>query len=332
MNPEKITSIASAFYSSALLFAASDAGLFSALNLNRPCSLQELDQNLNLNRHALRLVLDACTAIGLLDKNEQGWMLSEEAKLFLTPESPANLSEAIRYNRDVYDAWGKLPQFLKTGKPVESPQLHLGDNPERTRVFAESMRSRARGIGRCVVPLLELEDANRLLDVGGGPAAYASMIAQNNPDLRVVTMDLPAISEIAREIVREEGVADRVECIAGDYRKDDFPKDFDVVIFFGVLHQESPESIISLFKKAAASLRPGGSVYVLDLMTDPTRCKPEFSALFAVNMALTTDNGWVFSSDELEGWLREAGFQGFSVKPLPSPMPHWLAKASLPAD
>jgi hypothetical protein len=68
-------------------------------------------------------------------------------------------------------------------------------------------------------------------------------------------------------------------------------------------------------------------VYVFDMMTDETHTNPKFSALFAVTMALTAKEGWVFSSSELQGWLEEAGFEHFAVKPLPAPLPHWLASA-----
>ena len=78
--------------------------------------------------------------------------------------------------------------------------------------------------------------------------------------------------------------------------------------------------------------KPGGCVYVLDLMTDPTHTQPKFSALFAVNMALTTQNGWVFSDEEVQSWLTEAGFRDFSCRPLPPPMPHWLATARKESD
>ena len=49
--------------------------------------------------------------------------------------------------------------------------------------------------------------------------------------------------------------------------------------------------------------------------------------MFALNMALTTANGWVFASDELEDWMTEAGLEAFTCAPLPPPMPHWLASA-----
>jgi len=66
------------------------------------------------------------------------------------------------------------------------------------------------------------------------------------------------------------------------------------------------------------------------MMTDPTHTAPKFSALFAVNMALTTTSGWVFSSAELTEWLQAAGFTDVDVRPLPPPIPHWMARARKP--
>jgi hypothetical protein len=44
-------------------------------------------------------------------------------------------------------------------------------------------------------------------------------------------------------------------------------------------------------------------------------------------MALTSENGWVFSDEDLRGWLAEAGFRDLAVQPLGPPMPHSLASA-----
>jgi hypothetical protein len=40
-----------------------------------------------------------------------------------------------------------------------------------------------------------------------------------------------------------------------------------------------------------------------------------------VNMARTTNSGWLFASDELGGWTQAAGFADFNVPPLPPPIP-----------
>src|SRR5581483_5190289 len=110
------------------------------------------------------------------------------ASVFLTPGSPADLSTAIRYNRDIYSAWGKLAQFVRTGAPVEAPEIHLGDDPERTRTFVMSMHGRALGIGRGVVPLLDLAGRRKLLDVGGGPGTFSVLITQAFPDVRSIVL------------------------------------------------------------------------------------------------------------------------------------------------
>ena len=66
--------------------------------------------------------------------------------------------------------------------------------------------------------------------------------------------------------------------------------------FFGMVHHESAEGIQLLLRKAYDAMAPGASVYIMEMMADPSNTAPKFSALFAVNMALTTDFGWVFSS------------------------------------
>ena len=278
----------------------------------------------------MRLLLDACCALDLLVKEGNTYANTPTVDMFLVPGAPGDLSGAIRYNRDVYDAWGKLTELIRTGKPVERPEVHLGDDEARTKTFVLSMHGRALGIGRAVVPQLELAGRRKLFDVGGGPGTYSVLIAQANPEIDCTVLDLPDVVKVADELIAEAGMQDRVHTTGGDYHTDVFPRDMDVVNFFGVLHQESPEAILDLFKRAYDALVPGGLIHVLDMMTDASHTQPQFSALFAVNMALTTKNGWVFSDDELEGWLNEAGFVDFSCGALPQPMPHWLASACKP--
>lgn len=331
MNPSLITDMACAFYDSCVLFAASDAGLFKALAAQPHATTLQLAERCALNPRGTSLLLDACVALKLLVKNGDTYDNTPESALFLVPGSPADLSGAIRYNRDVYAAWGRLEELLRTGAPVEKPAIHLGDDPERTRTFVLSMHGRARGIGRSVIPLLNLSGCKKLFDVGGGPGTYSVLCAQAWPELSCTVLDLPGVIRVADELIAQTGMSQRVKTIPGDYHTAEFPCGMDAILFFGMLHQESPESISALFCKAFDALNPGGTVYILDMMTDATHTQPAFSALFAVNMALTTENGWVFSDQELKTWLNKAEFTDFSCKALPPPMPHWLASARKPA-
>ncbi len=327
----QIVNLASAFYGSSVLFATLELDVFSALHSSpdSSASAEELATRLGADKRGLELLLNGAVAVGLLEKREGRFLLTPASEATLVRGAPQDLSKAIAYNRDVYPAWGKLATLARTGKPVEKPALHLGEDAERTRRFALAMHGRALGIGRAVVPALHLPKGARVLDLAGGPGTYALLMAQQDPTLTCDTWDLPAIAEVAREITAP--CADRISCHAGDYHTCSWqPETYDAVTLFGCLHQESPEMIADILRRATASLRPGGSLYVLDMMTGADHTTPPFSALFALNMALTTENGWVFSDVELRTWMEEAGLTDFSCSPVPPPMPHKLAKASKP--
>ena len=315
---QEIVDLASAYYGSAVLFAAIDADVFARVEAGGFDAPPP---------RGMRLLLDACVAEGLLEKRDGRYFNTPAGKAALVPGGPADLTKAIRYNRDVYPAWGRLAEFAKTGRPVERPEIHLGEDAARTKAFAASMFGRAMGIGKGVVPMLK-GLGGRLLDLAGGPGAYAILMCQANPGLKAVTVDLKAISAEAAGYVARFGLSDRIECRAGDYHSDEYEAEsYDAVTIFGALHQESPGLIVDILRRAHRALRPGGRLFVLDMMTDATHTAPKFSALFAVNMALTTENGWVFSDEELKGWMREAGFAPGDAVPVPPPMPHWLMTA-----
>jgi len=329
-NPSRITNLATAFQESALLFAASDLGIFAALSRLGEATAPALAKELNLNERAIRLVLDATVAIGLLEKQEDRYRNSAESDLFLTPGRPGDLSKALLYMRDVYPAWGRLATFAKTGQPVESPQLHLGDDEARTSAFVYSMHGKALATAEPVLSKLALENCKQLLDVGGGPGTYSVLLSRKYPNLHATVLDLPPVIKIAQGLIAQQGASASVGTLAGDYHTTPFPKGNDAVLFFGMMHQESPEGIQRLLKKAWDSMRPGAAVYIMDMMTDATHTAPKFSAMFGVNMALTTHSGWVFSSAEITDWLLGAGFTGVAVETLPPPIPHWLVSARKP--
>lgn len=324
-----IIDLASAFYGSAVLFAALENDLFTIVqSLGESATAAQIATRIGADERGVHLLLNACVAVGLMDKREGIYANMQATMLTLVSGAPHDLTRAIRYNRDVYPAWGRAAEFIRTGKPVEDPDIHLGEDNVRTRRFVMSMHGRAMGIGRHVISMLTLNECTKVLDLAGGPGTYAVLMAQANPQLTCVTVDLPSVSTVAAELVGASDVASRVTCRAGDYHTDTYEAEaYDAVTIFGALHQESSADIRDILCRAHSALKTGGKIFILDMMTDATHTSPAFSALFALNMALTTNNGWVFSDDELKGWLQEAGFVSAETKSVPPPMPHWLVTA-----
>jgi len=121
-DPSRIIDLANAFYGSCVLFAASDAGVFGALSQLGSADADTVADKLSLNRRGVRLLLDACVAIQLLEKTDGLYRNSPESGAFLVPDVPGSLAGAIRYSRDVYPAWGRLPELIAAGRPWKGPK------------------------------------------------------------------------------------------------------------------------------------------------------------------------------------------------------------------
>jgi hypothetical protein len=321
-DPNHITNLGSAFYGSATLFAASDLGIFSELAHRRAAPAGQIADSLALNPRATALLLDACVAVGLLEKDGEVYRNSPDVDTYLVPGGMLDLSDTLRSSQGAYSAWGKLREFVRTGCPIDSSEQDSGRAPD----FALSMRSRDALMGRAVIRRLDLQGRRTLLEVGGA-GAFSALAALEFPQIHCTVLDLPQVGN-------QHGSGQRVTLLPGDYHTTPFPSGNDVVLFFGILHRESASSIQDLLRRAVESLNPGGLVYVLDMMTDETRTKPPVSAMFALNMGLTSSRGGVLCYTELQQWMETAGLKDFSVQLLPPPFPHWLARGrkSLPHD
>ena len=81
-----------------------------------------------------------------------------------------------------------------------------------------------------------LDDAHHLLDVGGGTGLYSIAWLQQHPHLRATVWDRPHVLSVAQEMAHEYGVADRLECVAGDMFADAVPEGAEVCLLSNILH------------------------------------------------------------------------------------------------
>jgi len=279
-------------------------------------------------RHVAEL-LCALVSVGLMEKSNQVYRLSPSAAPFLKRSSPTCMLEALQFNVDLYQLWGRLGTCMKEGKPVLPPTAHLGADPARTRRFTLGMHSRALAMAPALIPSLDLKGCSSLLDVASGPGTFSRVLAEKYAKIKVTLFDLPPVLDIGRELIRDTGVASRVSFHPGDYRKDPLPGGFDAVLYCGALHQEEPAGAQRLFDKIHASLHPGGRLYVVDMMLAADRTQPLFSVLFSLNMMLMSPQGRVFTEDDV---LKAVGLAGLGDAEClkPEGCPYWIVKASKP--
>ena len=122
LTVQGIVGLASAFYGSSVLFAALETDVFTAIRREGGCvSAACLSGKTGLDGRGLRLLLDACVAVGLLSKEGDCYANTPAADSALVTGAPFDLTRAVRYNRDVYPAWGRLADLVRSGRPVEAP-------------------------------------------------------------------------------------------------------------------------------------------------------------------------------------------------------------------
>lgn len=110
--------------------------------------------------------------------------------------------------------------------------------------------------------------ARRLLDVGCGAGNYSLQLLKLLPDLDVDLVDLsPRMLERASERVGN-ATGGQVRTIQGDIREQTFEAgQYDLIVAAAVLHHLREESEWeAVFAKLFAALKPGGSIWIADLV------------------------------------------------------------------
>lgn len=329
-DANRITGLITSFYGSATLFAAAELGIFAELSHLRRSSATGIAQALKLNPRSATLLLDACVSLGLLEKDGNSYRNSLEAETYLVPGRPFDLSALIRVSREAYPLWTALPDFVRSGTPVDQAATTADGDREMLTAQLLAQHVRTLSIGRQVIRRLDLQGRKTLLEVGGGPGTYSVLISLEFPQLHCTVLDRPEIVKIASALISQQGSSVHVSTLAGDYITTPFPPGNDAVLLFGFLHREAADQIPVLIRRAADSLNGGGVLYVKEIMTDENRTMPPFSALYALNVALTRREGHIFSHVDLQDWMEQAGLRDFSVEMLPPPVPQWLARARKP--
>ncbi len=301
---EQIQELAMAFRQSRILLSAFDLGLFTAIG-EEAIDSEEAARRIGADPRGTDRLLNALCAMKLLGK-ENGLFRNTPLSLkYLVGTADEYLSN-LDHASNLYTSWAGLTASVRAGGSVKAE-----DRGEFSlKAFIEAMHRRARSTAHLLVDKLDLKGVGRMLDVGGGSGAYSMAFARAKEDLTGVLLDLPAVTDLAREYIAGAGLSDRIRTLGGDYHTADFGGPYDLVFYSAIIHINSPEENLALMRKAFASLNEGGMIVVQDFVMDEDRTSPAQGALFALNMLVNTARGDTYTESEIRGWLGEAGCAG----------------------
>ena len=304
---DKLLATAWGYRESRILMTAAELDVFTML-ADAPRSAGDLANTLNLKPRGITILLDALTAMELLTKDGDQYHCPESMASLLSSHAPGTRLPMILHAANQWYKWSDLTGVILG---TLEPGRHKS-TPSSLRAFIEAMDVVARPLAVRVAEAVNPGDARRFLDVGGGPGTYTVALLEASDELQATLFDRPDVLKIASQRITASGMLERVELVGGDFYTDELPPDHDLALLSAIIHQNSREQNVALYRKVLAALVPGGRLIVRDHVMQPNRVEPTTGALFAVNMLASTEGGNCYTFDEIHEDLVEAGFTRIS--------------------
>jgi len=297
---------AHAFWETRILLSSAELNIFSPL-LDKPKTAAQVARELSSNERGTEALLNALTAIGLLVKEKSKFLVKPGFEKFLSSSSSETVLPLILHMADLWKSWSNLTDIVLKGKEDS------GKRRQRDEASLKSFIGAMHAIGSMMAPnvvsMLDLASHKNLIDVGGGSGVYTIAALKAAARIRATIFDLPPVIELARQKVVEENLTDRVTFVKGDFYKDTLPGGHDFALVSAIIHQNSPQQNVELFRKIFDALVPGGTIAIRDYVMTDEHTQPPQGAFFAVNMLLNTPGGGTYSFEEIKKALEEAGFK-----------------------
>lgn len=292
--------------------AAEEVGIFNAL-CEEPLSLDALAQRLSLNKRSLSVTMSLICALNLVHRREGIYHPSSTARAYLTSDSIYSWSPLFFTFKQSSQIHDELVSLLKSGKTPREDKPSDGWEagkipPDVARGIAKFMHSHSLPAAVAAARSGAFNGVEKFLDVGGGSGVFAIAAAQRNPSLKATIMDLDTMCDAARELfVATSGVGDRVDTIAVDMFREDWPLGYDAMFFSNIFHDWDDEINLALSKKAFDSLPSGGRIFLHEILMNDNEDGPLTPASFSVLMLRGT-KGRQYTLSQLTEFMEGAGF------------------------
>ncbi len=241
-----------------LLKTAIEFNLFDHLSEFR--TAEEVAAALTLHSGNTEHFLNALTAMGWLTKKNGRFLNTALVKAFLTSGGDTSIGGVLMF----MDQWntavlnGKMAGLIKNGPPSAQNMADEGTWEKGARVSVNNSRTgRAQLIASHVSALPEFSSFSRILDLGAGPGVIGIAVAAAHPSLKCYLFDQVAVANVAKAVIAEYGMQDRVAALCGDYMNDPIGDGYDFIManFTLNFYKDKLDEIVA---KVYRALKPGG--------------------------------------------------------------------------
>ena len=299
-SAEDIRELANSFRESRVLLTAVELKIFTVLDKHMMTS-DEVAKKINADSGATDRLMNALCSMGLLKKVHGKFYNSDLSSKYLVEGKPEFMG-GLYHTNNLWDTWSNLTDSVIKGSSIISNQ-NKTEKDDWVKSFIGAMHYRGVNQGKIIAMMIDLTNVKRMLDVGGGSAAFSMEFVKRNPAINAVVLDLPYVIPLTKKYVSEAGLNNKFNFLEGDYLTRDFEGSYDLILLSAIVHINNYEQNKMLIKKCADALNKNGMIIISDFVMNDDRTKPYHGTLFSLNMLVGTANGDTYTEGEIRGMV-----------------------------
>jgi hypothetical protein len=157
-----------------------------------------------------------------------------------------------------------------------------------------------------------------MADIGGADGFLSCMIALQHSAISLTTYDLPPVAPLAEEAIAKFNLANRIKIESGDFLKDPIPS-AEIISMGNILHGLNETIKLTLIKKVYDALPENGILIAIENIIDNDRTNNTFGMLMSLNMLIENGDGFDYTFNDFEKWIKQTGFKKAEMIPLTGP-------------
>ena len=289
------------------IMAGVSLGIFDALD-EQPDDADGLSRRLGLDPRGADILLVALHALGYIEHRGKGvYRNSPAIEKFALRRSSESLAAYLgAFNNDLWDEFSRTDEVVRTGH-ASGVHAREPDDPYWER-YMRGLFDLTRLSGDDIARMIPARNPKRMLDLAGGHGGYAIAMCRRHPQLTVTIVELEGAARIGRQIVREQGMDDRIDFLVGDIFSTELGEGYDVATAFQILHHFDEDVNVELLTRAREALREGGTVAILEQERPPTGDRGSTIGALTGLLFYITSRARTYTADELATFIEAAGF------------------------
>ncbi len=276
-------------------------------------NIEEISDNLSLNKDALNYLLRILITIGFLKKRGKYYYLTGIAKKIIGINYKYKSENFIKISHIQRHLLDDLEKVIKTGNCIgiykDKNKKNYREDELITRGFLDINRRSAYLI-KNFIPVKK--GAKKILDIGGAHGFVSSLICNDHTGMKSTVIDSEGVIKAGKKIAVEEGYDNNIDFIRGNILNAKIGNDWDVIFAGNVLHVFTLEEIKKLLKKMFDSLVTDGTIAIFDIAPAVKRNADILTDSYSLLFYLTSHSK-CYSKQEYKKFLMESGFKDIKI-------------------